>query len=175
MKDKFYCNNCEKNVSLVNGICPSCGTNWDYVKEDLQLEENNCNNNNNFNKKNYDIWKKMFFVVFGIVILMIGRIIYKDIKNNKRVNESTQKKYYVYCNTGYHEDKWDTDGNGYYIQYKNIFLKECSKSGTGYGNIHVKNGYQANLGSEWITPYTQVYYVVSVSYLDKRYQNPSSA
>ena len=56
MKDKFYCNNCEKDVSLVNGICTSCGTNWDYEKEDLKengsFDKSNNSNNDNIKRNN---------------------------------------------------------------------------------------------------------------------------
>lgn len=51
MKDKFYCNNCEKDVTLVNGVCPSCGTNWDYEKEDLKEKTNSSKLVKNQNKK----------------------------------------------------------------------------------------------------------------------------
>lgn len=31
MNKKFYCNKCNEDISLKNGTCPNCGTNWEEL------------------------------------------------------------------------------------------------------------------------------------------------
>lgn len=51
---KFYCNICEEEVSLKNGKCPNCDTNWDEIIGDILSKDsqpvNFCQQENNKNK-----------------------------------------------------------------------------------------------------------------------------
>ncbi len=94
--NKFYCNNCETEVELINGICPKCNTNWKQIIEETtnnkeefesyQASLNFTNTNSNLKvteSENIDINKtnslllfwgkavKIGFIVIGIVVIIL--------------------------------------------------------------------------------------------------------
>ena len=59
---KFYCNYCEEEVSLQNGKCPKCGTDWNKkiaeIANDVEKEKINSGVKGERNKKEqYDLKK----------------------------------------------------------------------------------------------------------------------
>lgn len=98
--NKFYCNICEEEVTLQNGKCPKCKTDWDKIvnekisedstpidiyKKEINnnknqeivyddnkiITEENINNNINF----FLTWAsigKIFMIVVGIIIAIIS-------------------------------------------------------------------------------------------------------
>lgn len=115
---------------------------------------------------------KLVTLLLAIMIgsLLAGIIEYgSDSVDNKKENDSSdvevtpQKNYYIYCYMNSGIDGMVTPKTGYYLQYSNKFLEECSSSATGYGNVYVKEGYYAYLKSKYITPNLKVYSVSSVS------------
>lgn len=99
---KFYCNICEEDVTLQNGKCPKCKTDWmniingtnlenskpinnnfqeDYLKEnenkdeeDIDITEENIDNNINFFLSWASIVKN-FMIVIGIIIAIISLVL----------------------------------------------------------------------------------------------------
>lgn len=99
---KFYCNICEEDVTLQNGKCPKCKTDWmniingtnlenskpinnnfqeDYLKEnenkdeeDIDITEENIDNNINFFLSWASIGKN-FMIVIGIIIAIISLVL----------------------------------------------------------------------------------------------------
>lgn len=118
---------------------------------------------------------KLLKVVAVFLAIMIGSLLagiielVSDSVENKKEIDSTEvettpeKKYYIYCYMNSGIDYAVTPEEGYYLQYSNKFLEECSSSATGYGNVYVKEGYYVYLRSKYITPDLKVYSVSSVS------------
>lgn len=99
---KFYCNICEEDVTLQNGKCPKCKTDWmniingtnlenskpinnnfqeDYLKEnenkdeeDIDITEENIDNNINFFLSWASIVKN-FMIVISIIIAIISLVL----------------------------------------------------------------------------------------------------
>lgn len=121
------------------------------------------------------IKNKLLKVVAVFLAIMIGLLLARIIEfvsdsvENKTETGSTEvettpeRNYYIYCYMNSGIDYAVTPKEGYYLQYSNKFLEECSSSATGYGNVYVKEGYYAYLKSKYITPNLKVYSVSSVS------------
>ena len=68
---KFYCNKCNKDVILKNGICPYCKTNWDkLIEESINSEpikdEKNIKELMNDSVADNDFWKDKEVTEFDI-------------------------------------------------------------------------------------------------------------
>ena len=80
---KFYCNKCNKNVTLKNGKCPICNTDWRNTMDELVGDVPKSN------KPNYFI----YIIGFVLVLTVILMIILNNTSNENNDGENYNDNY----------------------------------------------------------------------------------